>query len=63
MSAEQEVAASAQLTRIEFVSPWRAPLPASLARSWLQRLADAWREGMALYVRAGMYRGRGGWFG
>jgi hypothetical protein len=64
MSAEQEIAAPAQLARIEFVSPWPAPMPAGLARRWLTSLAEAWREGMALYVRAGgRYSGRGGWLG
>lgn len=61
MPAEHEIAASAQLTRIEFVSPWPAPLRVSRVRKWLGRIADAWREGMALYVRACLYRG-GGWF-
>jgi hypothetical protein len=62
MSAEQEIAAPAQLARFEFVSPWRTPLPASATRRWSKALAEAWREGMALYVRAGLQRGHWGWF-
>lgn len=67
MPTEQQIAAPAQLARIEFVSPWRTTSPASAARAragrWLALLADAWREGMELYVRAGMFRSHGGWFG
>jgi hypothetical protein len=62
MSVEQEIAAPALLARIEAVSPWQATLPTSRPRRWLTALAAAWREGMALYVRAAMARGRwGGW--
>ena len=63
MPAEQQIAAPAQLARIEFVSPWRAALPASVLPRALLRVAEAWREGMALYVRAGVPLGRHGWFG
>ena len=62
MSVEQEIAAPALLARIETVSPWQAPLRARRLPRWLASLADAWREGMALYVRAGMHRGHWGGF-
>jgi hypothetical protein len=62
MSVEQEIAAPALLARIEAVSPWQPALPSSRARRRLAALAAAWREGMALYVRAAVVRGhRGGW--
>jgi len=65
MSVEQEIAAPALLARIEAVSPWQSPLPTSRLRRWVAVLADAWREGMELYVRACMHggywdRGHGG---
>jgi hypothetical protein len=63
MSVEQEIAAPALLARIEAVSPWQAPSRESRLRHGLAVLAEAWREGVALYVRAAMYRGHGGWFG
>jgi hypothetical protein len=62
MSVEQEIAAPALLARIEAVSPWQAPSPSSRLRQWAGVLADAWREGMELYVRASMQRGYWGWF-
>ncbi len=62
MSAENEFAASVELTRLAFVSPWQAPLRTGRARRWLTALADAWREGMELYVRAAMLRGHSQWW-
>lgn len=62
MSVEQEIAAPALLARIEAVSPWQAPLSASRRRRWLAVLADAWREGMELYLRTGTRRGHWGGF-
>ena len=60
MSAEHEIAAPVLLAR-ETPSPWQS-LRTSRARRWLNSLIGAWREGMALYVRAGIYRGPRGWF-
>jgi hypothetical protein len=62
MSAENEVAAPAKLAPFEFVSPWQTPLRTGRARRWLAWMANAWREGIRLYVRAMMVRGHGqGW--
>jgi hypothetical protein len=61
MSAEHEIAAPGRLARLATVSPWRTASPTGVAWRWLAELAEAWREGMALYVRAGMHRGRWGW--
>jgi hypothetical protein len=62
MPAENEIAATAELAPrgvvSPWVSPWQAPLRASVARRWQAWLAGAWREGMALYVRAAMARGQ-----
>ena len=63
MTADHEIAAPARLARRETVSPWLTPLPTGIARGWLAGLAAAWRESMALYVRAGMPTRHGGWFG
>ncbi|HWF78421.1 MAG TPA: hypothetical protein VN694_14745 [Caulobacteraceae bacterium] len=57
MSAENDVAAPAELASFEFVSPWPTSLRTGLARRWLSWLADAWRESLQLYVRAMMVRG------
>jgi hypothetical protein len=62
MSVEQEIAAPALLARIEAVSPWQATLPTSRLGRWVSVLADAWREGMELYVRASILRGPWGGF-
>ena len=62
MSAEQEIAAPAPLVRLEAVSPWQPALPASRIRRGLAVLAVAWREGMEIYVRAAMARGRWDWW-
>ena len=63
MTADNQIAASASPVRREAVSPWLTPLPTGVARGWLAGLAAAWRESMALYVRAGMPPRHWGWFG
>jgi len=62
MSAQQQIAAPAPLARLEVVSPWRSAAQGSRERRWLAGLAEAWREGMALYIRAGAHRGHWGGF-
>lgn len=62
MSVEHEIAAPVLLARIAAVSSWQAPLHGNDPPRWLAALVGLWREGMALYIRAGMHRAHWGAF-
>jgi len=60
MPTDHEMAAPAELARIEVVSPWLTATARRAPRRWLAHLVAIWREAMELYGRATMY-GRTSW--